>query len=93
MSEPLKYDQLVALLKQAAEAHHAAYAATDGAHADWPMWYAEYLHEPLGKLLDARFTQSELIYLIVGLDKELQKTAPGASWTGFWAKSLLERYG
>jgi NAD(P)H-hydrate epimerase len=85
-------DKLTDLFKQAATAHHEAYASTDGADPDWPIWYAEYLHEPLGVLLNARFTRSELVYVIVGLDKELQQTAPGADWATFWARSLLDRY-
>jgi len=92
MTDSTLRDKLTDLLKQAAAAHHEAYASTDGADPDWPIWYADYLHEPLGGLLNARFTRSELVYLIVGLDKELQQAAPGADWTTFWARSLLDRY-
>ncbi len=84
--------QLVRLFEQAGEAHHTAYAATDGAHADWPIWYAEYLHADLTKLLNAQFSQSELVYLLVGLDKEVQQRAPGANWHTYYAKALIDRY-
>ncbi len=65
---------------------------TDGAHPDWPIWYAEYLHEKLSQLLGAKFTLSELVYLLVGLDKEVQQKAPGARWSVYYAKSFIARY-
>ena len=37
---------LVDLFREAGHAHHAAFAATDGADPDWPIWYADYLQEP-----------------------------------------------
>lgn len=92
MSEPTTKDQLIELFKQTAEAHHTAYAATDGAHPDWPIWYAEYMHADISKLLRAKFTVSELVYLLVGLDKEIQLQAPGAYWPAYYARSLMARY-
>lgn len=93
MSDSTKREQLESLFTEAAEAHHAAYIDTDGAHPDWPIWYAEYLRDRLAELLDAKFTQSELVYLIVGFDRELQQNAPGAKWQPFYARKFLERYG
>lgn len=84
--------QLVQLFEQVAEAHHQAYLATDGAHPDWPIWYAEYLHEDLLRVLEAKFTVSELVYLLVGLDKEVAQHAPGANWHRYYAKALMDRY-
>ena len=82
-----------ALLREAAEAHHKAFIEVDGADADWPIWYAEYLHDRLADLLNARFSKSELVYLIISLDREVQRVAPGADWRGYYARALLERYG
>lgn len=86
------FDALVALFKEAAEAHHQAYLATDGVDPDWPSWYAEYLIEPLRQRLSAHFTCSELVYLLVLVDKELQLRAPGANWATYYARFFLERY-
>ena len=36
-------NNLVDLLLEAGRAHHAAFAATDGADPDWSIWYADYL--------------------------------------------------
>ena len=43
--------RIAELFHEAAEAHHVAYAATDGVDPDWSIWYADYLIEnELGKL-------------------------------------------
>lgn len=85
--------QLEALFQETAEAHHKAFIETDGAHDDWPIWYAEYLRDRLADVLKARFTISELVYLIISLDREVQRVAPGANWRSYYARALLERYG
>lgn len=78
---------------EAGEAHHKAYSATDGADEDWPIWYAEYLRDRLAELLGARFSKSELVYLLIALDREVQRLAPGANWRAYYARALVERYG
>lgn len=88
-----RQQQLETLFKEAGTAHHTAFIEVDGADADWPIWYAEYLRDRLAELLDARFTKSELVYLLVGLDREVQRVAPGANWQAYYARVLLERYG
>jgi len=85
-------DQLIALFEQTGKAHHHAFAATDGADADWPIWYAEYLMDKLPSLLGASFTKSELVYLLVRLSKEQALDAPGAKWPRYYARYLVERY-
>lgn len=93
MVDSTRQQQLEALFHEAGEAHHQAYIETDGAHDDWPIWYAEYLRDRLAELLDARFTKSELVYLIITLDREVNRVAPGANWQAYYARALLERYG
>jgi hypothetical protein len=92
MSDDTTQAELIRLFEKAGEAHHAAYEEADGADPDWPIWYADYLHADLTRLLKATFTQSELVYLLVGLDKEVQQRAPGANWHRYYAKSLIARY-
>jgi hypothetical protein len=86
------YEQLVGLLHKAESAHERAYAETHGVDPDWPSWYADYLVEPLKELLEAGFTRSELIYLLVLVDKEQRLRAPGSSWTSYFARFFAERY-
>jgi len=57
-------EQLEDLFRKTEAEHHKAFIKTDGEDPDWPLWYADYLKEKLGKLLDAKFTKSELVYLL-----------------------------
>lgn len=71
-------DELANLLNETAEAHHEAFAATEGEDPDWPIWYADYLIEKMRQMLNAKFTKSELIYLLVSAEKKNGVVAPGA---------------
>jgi hypothetical protein len=84
--------QLEELFRETGEAHHQAYIETDGADPEWPLWYAEYLRERLGPLLDANFTQSELVYLLILVANEQPLNAPGANWARYYARFFTERY-
>lgn len=85
-------EQLISLFRETGRDHHEAYVEVGGHDPDWPIWYAEYLHARLAKLLHARFTKSELVYLLVTVDKEHALQAPGAEWTSYYARFFLERY-
>lgn len=93
MNNSTRQQQVESLFKEAGKAHHEAYRETDGADPDWPIWYAEYLRDSLADRLGANFTKSELVYLLIALDREMQRVAPGANWQAFYARALLERYG
>ena len=85
-------NQIDSLLQATGHAHHQAYIETDGADPDWPLWYADYLLDKLPQLLNASMTKTEIVYVLVSLDKEQQTLAPGAKWTHYYAKSLVNRY-
>ena len=90
MDEVVK--KLEALFEQTGRAHHQAYLATDGADAEWPLWYADFLIDKLPALLNASFTKSELVYLLVRLSKEQAVQAPGSPWSSYYAKFFAENY-
>ena len=48
-------NKLAELLREASQAHHDAFTVTDGEDADWPIWYAAYLLEPLDQQLGMTF--------------------------------------
>ena len=50
-------DGLAKLLNETAEAHHKAFAATEGEDPDWPIWYADYLLDKMRKMLNAKFKE------------------------------------
>lgn len=91
MNETLLIDRVKALFVETAEAHHQAFIETDGADPDWPIWYANHMHDRITSLLDAKFTISELVYLIVWAEKERSLNAPDADWASYYTLFLLER--
>lgn len=82
--------QVVSLLRQSGSAHHQAFIEVNGADAEWPLWYAEYLYQPLKGLLGSEFTKSELVYLLVKAEKE---RFPGTDWPLFYTEVLLNHFG
>lgn len=48
---------LAKLFQEAGKAHHEAFATTDGVDPEWPIWYADYLVEPLR----SRLTESHRV--------------------------------
>ena len=85
--------RLASLFHQTSEDHHVAYKATDGVDPDWSIWYAGHLLEnKFDKMLGATILKSDLIYLLVSVDKEIQTRAPGARWETYYANFFIERY-
>jgi hypothetical protein len=84
--------QLEELFREAGAAHHQAYIETDGADPEWPLWYADYLRERLGALLDVSFTRSQLVYLLILVASEQPLNAPGANWARYYARFFITRY-
>jgi hypothetical protein len=85
-------EELANVLNETAEAHHKAFAASDGEDPEWPIWYADYLLDRMRIMLNSKFTKSELIYILVSADKEKELVAPGAYWPSFYANFLVSRY-
>jgi glutaredoxin len=83
---------IAALMVETGKAHHHAFAATDGADPDWPIWYAEYLQAPLGKLLQTPFTKSQLVYCVMYADFERTARASDSNWPEFYADHFIERF-
>jgi predicted enzyme related to lactoylglutathione lyase len=85
-------DALTALLREAGEAHHAAFEATDGHDPEWPIWYATFLQERLAALMGRPFTRSDLVRLLMGLEEMRAAEAPDAEWAP-WAAARLSAWG
>jgi len=82
---------LVGLFRDTGRAHHEAFAASDGDDPDWPIWYADYLQEPLAQRLDMKFHKSRLIYCLMDADFDHQARSPDSDWPEYYADRLLER--
>jgi len=91
MNNELRND-LVELLLETGHAHHTAFAATDGADPDWPIWYAEHLQTSFAEALQTPFSKSQLIYCLMDADFEQIARAPESNWPEFYADQFIERY-
>ena len=87
--------EIADLLHEAAETHHVVYRIVDGDDPDWASWYADWLLNlsELADLLNRKPVRSELVYLLVRLDKEYTATQPGEPWEDVYARELLATFG
>jgi hypothetical protein len=79
------------LLHEAGETHHQVYRIVDGADDDWASWYADWLVRlsELPDLLGGPPVRSELVYMLVRLDKEYTEQQPAELWEDFYARALI----
>jgi hypothetical protein len=87
-------EQISGLLHEAGETHHRVFRIVDGADDDWASWYAQWLIDlsELPDVLGARPVRSELIYLLVSLDKQYTAEAPGEPWETYYARQILGHF-
>jgi hypothetical protein len=85
--------QIAALLHEAGETHHIVYRIVDGDDPDWASWYADWLINlsELPQLLGSTPVRSELVWLLVALDKEYTRASPGEAWPQWYAQRIGER--
>jgi len=86
--------KISALLHKAGETHHVVYRITDGDDPDWASWYADWLLElsELPDLLGVKPVRSELVYILVRLDKQHTSEDLEEKWEDFYARGLLEHF-
>jgi hypothetical protein len=82
------------LLHEAGETHHRVYRIVDGADDDWASWYADWLIRlsELPDLLGTTPVRSELVYMLVRLDKEYTEQKHAGPWEDDYARALIEHF-
>ena len=82
------------VLHEAAETHHVVYRIVDGADDDWASWYGDWLVRlsELPQLLGAPMVRSEVVYLLVRLDKEYVEREPAEPWETYYARAIVEHF-
>ena len=87
-------DTIAGLLHEAAETHHRVFRITDGTDDDWASWYADWLISlsELPTVLGARPVRSELVYLLVSLDKDYTARSPAEPWESYYARKIIEHF-
>jgi hypothetical protein len=80
------------LLHEAADTHHLVYRIVDGDDPDWASWYADWLINlsELPDLLGRKPVRSELVYLLVLLDKQHTGERRTDPWERFYADRLVD---
>ena len=89
MNTELRND-IAELLKETGRAHHEAFAATDGADPDWPIWYADYARDKFADRYGLDFTRSQLVFCLMSADLEHRARAPESDWPAFYANEIVE---
>lgn len=89
MANDSNIEDLASLLTRAGQSHHQAFLETDGADAEWPLWYAEYLEERIGEHLGKRLTRSKLVQCLLNADDEYNANGSAGPWPQFFARYLL----
>jgi hypothetical protein len=87
--------QIATLLHEAGETHHLVYRIVDGDDPDWASWYADWLISlsELPQILASKPVRSELVWLLVTLDKEYTQASPDLDWPHWYAERIVERLG
>jgi hypothetical protein len=83
--------RISSLLHEAGETHHLVYRIVDGDDPDWASWYADWLLNlsELPDILGTKPVRSELVWMLVKLDKEYTDTSPNVPWPDWYAERIL----
>jgi hypothetical protein len=80
------------LFREVGKAHRDAFRDKGGTDPEWPLWYADHLHQDLVKVLDPELTQSRLVYLLVQGERKRSKKKPKkGDWPKYYARYLVKR--
>jgi hypothetical protein len=92
MSDPV--DRVAALLHEAGETHHTVYRIVDDDDPDWASWYADWLLRlsELRQILGTTPIRSELVWLLVNLDKDYTTASPDTPWPTWYAERIVEHF-
>ena len=88
-------EQVAELLHEAGETHHRVYRIVDGDDPDWASWYAEWLINlsELTQILGTKPVRSELVWLLVQLDRDYTAEGPDAPWAQWYAERVVGHFG
>jgi len=86
--------QISDLLQEVSETHHPGFPDRGWGDDDWASWYADWLINlsELPTLLGAKPVRSELVYLLVALDKDYTSGKQDQSWPAFYTPKVLSHF-
>jgi hypothetical protein len=85
---------IAALLREVSETHHTVYRIVDGNDPDWASWYADWLINlsELPTLVGRAPVRSELVWLLVDLDRRHSAEAPGSPWPAWYGERIASHF-
>ena len=89
MSKVELLEELIAIFRATAEAHHQAFIETGGVDPEWASWYAGHMEARLNGALRVRLTHEQIVDLLLRADTDHQHVAPGRDWAIFYAEYFL----
>jgi hypothetical protein len=86
---------VASLLHEVGETHHVVYRMVDGEDPDWASWYADWLidHSELPQILGETPIRSELVWLLVELDKDYTRAGSASPWPDWYAHRIVAHLG
>jgi len=87
-------DRVASLLHEVGETHHVVYRIVDGDDPDWASWYAQWLLDlsELPQILGTTPVRSELVWMLVLLDKDYTNASPDVPWPQWYAERIVEHF-
>ncbi len=85
---------IASLLHEVGETHHLVYRIVDGDDPDWASWYADWLLKlsELPQILGTTPVRSELVWMLVSLDKDYTAANPAAPWPDWYAERIQKHF-
>jgi hypothetical protein len=85
---------IASLLHEAGETHHQVFRIVDGDDPDWASWYADWLLKlsELPQLLGTTPVRSELVWMLVSLDKDYTAASPDVPWPDWYAERIQQHF-
>lgn len=80
--------ELATLLQETGRAHHEAFRETNGFDPEWPLWYAEYLHDKLPAHIGGEMTRSEIVYHLLAAQRAQEDEESTEPWPKYYARFL-----
>jgi hypothetical protein len=86
--------KIAALLQEAGETHHLVYRIVDGEDPDWASWYVDWLVSlsELPEILGTKPVRSELVWMLVRLNKEYTQASPNDPWPDWYAPRIVDHF-
>ena len=94
MEDDSDVSKVAGLLHEVSETHHQVFRITDGTDEDWASWYADWLTKlsELPTILTDPLVRSEVVYLLVQLDKDYVANNPEEPWEQYYAVRFVTHF-